>query len=243
MNKENRDGDIRIDSPSASRWENFWYYNKWKIIVGIFVIFVLIVCIKSCAKEKFDIVVTYCGPYKYSANEEVKVKEELSSILPKDYNGDGKKSVSFLPYHVMTETQIKEYKAQIGNENAPVADSSYFSTQSQMYSNYIMTGECAILLLDPDQYRKLVSLEGRLRKLSDVFVSIPAGAIDDYGVVLCSTELYRESTYLQCLPDDTVLCLLNPYVIGNTKKPELYAQMVETFVAMAKAAEDTNDAP
>ena len=181
----------------------------------------------------------YAGSYHYSANEALTVKEELKGVLPKDFNEDGVLAVGLVTYHVMTAEQLEEYQKllQEGSEDGEVfdrVDTAYFTEQSKLCDSYLMTGECAVLLVDQSIYERLVADEGRLRKLSDVFGSVPSSAFSEYGIRFSETALYKNSEQLSMLPEETVLCLLSPYVFGQSSNAKEYAAMVEMFRAMGR---------
>jgi hypothetical protein len=229
MNGKNSQGDILVQSPILKWLDNFWYHYKWHTVAVLFITFVLVVCITQCArKEKHDVVVMYAGPYLYSGEEMLTVKEELNKAVPGDFNGDGKKNAGLVTYQVMTDEQLLAYKEQAGS-----VDTSYFTAQTSNCNNYLLTGECGILLIDRSLFEQLRDAE-RLRNLSEVFPALPSSAIDEYGIDFSATSLSENSEQLSKLPKDTVLCLLRPYVVGDISKSEIYSQIVNTFVQMAK---------
>ena len=150
------------------------------------------------------------------------------SLENSDFNGDGKKNAGLVTYQIMTDEQLLAYKELVGS-----VDTSYFTTQVTNCNNYILTGECAILLVDSSFFEQLRGAD-RLRKLSEVFASVPTAAIDEYGIDFTKTALAKNSEQLSKLPEGTVLCLLRPYVVGNISGGETYSQTVNTFVQMAK---------
>ncbi len=235
MNDKYTESDIHIKSRLLEKLDNFWFYYKIPVIVALAVVFILSVCIaQSCAKEDEDVTVMYAGPYLYSATELERLRGELNSAMPADFDGNGEKYTALVTYQVMTEEQILEYEKWLNSDDSSNrVDRTYFTTQFQTYNNYMLTGECAVLLLDPSLYGKLVEA-GRLKKLSEVFAEIPASAIDDYGIKLSETPLYKNSTELAKLPEDTVLCLSLPYVFGSSGNEREYSRMTSMFVAMAK---------
>ncbi len=240
MSDKYEDREIKVEGRFYKWFDNFWYHNKWKTIAALFVTFVLSVCIiQSCTREKPDVAVMYAGDYLYSGSETVTVKQELASVLPMDYNRDGEKVVGLVSYHVMTEEQLKKYQEELqadSNEDGVYerVDTSYFTNQKQLCDSYLMTGECAILLVDESIYKRLAAEEGRLRKLSEVFATVPDSAFSEYGIRFSETALYKNAEQLGKLPESTVLCLLSPYVIGNTSNKTAYSAMVDTFVAMGR---------
>ena len=230
MNGNNAGGDIRVESRFTAWFDNFWYHYKWRTIGALFLAFVLIVCVSQCArKEKIDVVVMYAGPYVYSGNEVLAVKDELEAVMPTDFNGDGEKIVGLVTYQVMTEEQLIEYQKQLESR----VDTSYFTTQASNCNSYLMTGECAILLIDQSLFESLRDAD-RLRKLGEMFPTLPSSAIDEYGIDFTKTALAQNGEQLGNLPEGTVLCLLRPYVMGNTSNSTTYSEITSMFVAMAR---------
>ena len=240
MNDKYTDSDIHVSGKLAEKLDHFWFYYKWHTLVAIFIVFVLTVCIvQSCTKTEYDVTVLYAGPYIYSASEVDVVIEELNSVMPRDFSGDGEKNTGLVTYQVLNQEQIEALQKQLAAEREEgktdaFLNTSYFSSQSEMYTSALMTGEYAILLIDESLYQKLEGTEGRLRKLSEVFAIVPESAFSDYGIRFCETALYQNSKQLSMLPEDTVLCLASPLVMGSTSNKTVYAQITEMFVAMAK---------
>ncbi len=231
MNDKYTDSDIHITGKFAEKLDNFWFYHKWHILIGLFVTLVLTVCIvQSCTKTEYDVNVLYSGPYAFSSGEIDSAIEDLNAVMPKDFSGDGEKNTGYIYYQVMNADQLEALQ----KESEGKLNTSYFTSQKDMYTSALMTGNYAILLIDESLYKELELLEGRLRKLSDVFVTVPESAFSDYGIRFSETALYKNSKQLSKLPKDTVLCLLSPYVFGASSDKNVYAQITEMFVAMAK---------
>lgn len=232
MNDKYSKTDIKVESELLSKLDNFWFYNKWKVIITIFVTFVLTVCIaQSCTRQKEDVAILYSGPGIYVSSEIEKMREELNSLLPYDVDGNGSKYVGIVTYQVMSEESLRELEAEYA-ENDKTLDTSYFTNQKTLYESYLLTGKCAVLLVDRPLFESL-EINDRLRKLSDVFSEVPESAVDEYGIRFSETSLYKNSEIFSTLPEDTILCLLRPYVVGDMSKPKLYSAMTSMFVAMA----------
>ncbi|HOA85077.1 MAG TPA: hypothetical protein PKN17_03525, partial [Bacillota bacterium] len=104
-------------------------------------------------------------------------------------------------------------------------------SQYESYSNLILAGESSVYLVDPWLYDNLRE-QGRVRKLTDVLGTLPDAAIDEYGVRLGDTDIYSYYKVLQLLPEDTVICLLKPGLIGSSSREENYQRSVEMFSAI-----------
>lgn len=233
MNDKYTESDIHVKSPFLEKLDNFWFYYKAHVLIIAFVTLVLSVCIvQSCSRESEDISVLYSGQAYFAPSAFELVKDELSAVVPADYDGDGVKRAGLVAYNVMSEAQILERESELGT----TLNRSYYSEQYQIYSKYVTSGECAVFLLDAWLYEALVAQEVNiLRPLSEVMASVPESAVGEYGIRFSETALYKNSECLSQLPEDTVLCLSRPMVMsngsGNAKK---YSQMTAMFVAMAQ---------
>ena len=240
MNEKYTDSDIHLNGKLYEKFDNFWFYHKWHVIAAVFVVFVLAVCIaQSCSREVHDADVLYAGPRAYTASERETVGGALSDLASAGLSD--RKTVGLVTYNVMSKEQIQELKDRVEEYNDAeakdlIVDTSYYTSEQELYSSALMTGHYAVLLVDEWLYEKLAADEGRLRKLSDVFVTVPDSAIDAYGIRFSETALYKSNELFGGLPETTVLCLLSPYVIGSTSKGATYAQMVDLFVKMAADA-------
>lgn len=233
MNDKYTESDIHVKSPLLEKLDNFWFYYKIHTIVAIFVVLVLSVCIvQSCSRESEDVSVLYAGPAGFTPAAFDMIKDEISTVLPSDYDGDGEKNVGLISYHVMSEEQILAQESKLET----TLNRSYFTEQYQIYSRFITSGECGVFLLDPWLYEALVSQNVIiLRPLSEVMTKVPEYAVGEYGIKLSETALYKNSEYLSQLPEDTILCLSKPFVMSNgSGNKEKYSQMTAMFVAMAQ---------
>ena len=95
-----------------------------------------------------------------------------------------------------------------------------------------MTGQCAVLLLEPWLYEEL-QRNDRLRPMKELFSPLPA-SVDEkgYGIHFGETALYRYYNVMREIPEDTIMCMLKPYVFGETSNESAYAQMQTLFCAI-----------
>ncbi len=226
---------IVIPKGKFALWfENFWYHYKWTTISVLVGLFILLVCIlQSCETDKTDLVVVYAGPAHLTAEQSGQISTLLSDQLPVDFDNNGEKLAVLAPYQIYSEAQIKALPSDR-------VDRTYNTSQYSTYSNYLQTGETSVYLLDPWLYEELKS-GNRLRPLGDVMDSVPAGAIDEFGVRLGDTDLYKKYAVLQVLPEDTVVCLMRQYVVGKSRKDNFYEFQVNTFEALVQTTTETSD--
>ena len=76
-----------------------------------------------------------------------------------------------------------------------------------------------------------------MKRLTDVLGTMPESTVGECGVRLGDTQLYRYYDALKVLPEDTVVCILTPYIFGATSDEDFYAQNVEMFRAMIEFKE------
>ncbi len=218
------------------KWlDNFWYHHKWVTIGVAFFLVVAIICtVQMCTKEKNDIILVYAGRNQLSVEQTEKISQALSAVCPEDFDGDGKKNIALSHYCIMSETQIREIEAQTDEAgHAGFVDKSYISSQRDTYDNYIQTGDVSVLLLDKELYESLLA-NNRLEKLSDVLGYNPENAMSEYGVCLGDTALYDEFGVMKYIPEDTVVCILRPYVFGKNSKEEHFENEKKMFSAIVR---------
>lgn len=243
MNDKYEGRDIQFKGKWAKKLENFWYYYKWHTILSLVAILVFTILIaQSCTKVDHDVTIMYAGPYDFTENNDTGYfVEDLNGLMPEDFNRDGEKNANFLSYFVMTEEQIQEYKATLEDlrqqgEAVGYLDTGYIASQKKDFDSTLMFGQYFILLVDEATYLELESIEfesgaKRLRKLSEIFVTVPSSAFSEYGIRFSETALYQNSKFFGKLPENTVLCLAAPQINSNKTQ---YANSVEMFCAMAE---------
>ena len=213
--------------------DNYWYHYKWQtLIVGFFLIVAIICTVQMCSSDEDDLVVLYAGRNQLSASEAENVCSVLEAVCPKDFDGNGKISIALSPYNVLSEEQMRELAAQTDAAgNSTYVDRGYYSEQYDTYYSYLMTGESSVLLVDPWLYESLAAGD-RLASLSDALGYTPESAYGEYGIRLGDMAIYEQYSVMQLLPEDTVVCLLKPYVAGKSSKEKYYAREEDMFEAI-----------
>ncbi len=243
-NEKIQDQGIYIKKDEKVSWaENFWYHYKWAIIGIAVAAVILFVCIvQSCSKREEDILIVYAGPAYLTQTQLSSVVEVMGNTMPRDFDENGDKFVIFDMFQIFSEEQIKEITAQTdANGKQGYVDRTRNSNNYDQYNKYVLTGDSSIYFLDPTLYQTLKTND-RLCKLSDVLADTPEGAIDEYGVRLGDTALYKEYGVLHVLPEDTVICIARPFVAGTkTSKEKYYNREKEMFSAIVDEPLKTED--
>lgn len=239
-NKERDDSKLEareIDLKSSNRLlrslDNFWFYHKWKVIIIAFFAIVLIVgIVQMVSKTESDAGIIVAVPDILYAEEISDIENTLVSLMPSDRNGDGKKQLNLSTYKIYSEDEmIAANEAETDPDGNPViyADRGYNTSQYEQYTDYLMTGECSVMIVSEYLYSKLREND-RVLPLSEVFGStVPTGALSDgYGVSLSELEIYKYEG-LSTLPEGTVVCILRQYFIGASSDDEVYDYSKQFF--------------
>jgi len=226
------------------RWfDNFWYHHKWATIATLVILTVITVCIfQMCAREeKGDVTIVAAGPYGFVTNETGlnDLKKCLSTYIPEDYNGNGVKDVTLYTYTIFSEEEAKEFESRVDENGDPVGasvDRNQNIQQYQSFSQYLTTGDAAVLFLSPWLAKEYAANTGALVNFSDllgqapengVFLTREGGELVCYGIKLSETALWRENSAVrENLPEDTVICLMVPGLLGNNADAEVYNRAV-----------------
>ncbi len=228
-------GEIKDKSKFLQWLDNYWYHYKIHTLIVLFIVFLLIVCtFQMCStNSNADLTVLYSGRYLMTSDQQEGVRGVLNAVMPEDFDGADGKYTEIVTYHVMSEQQLKDMAAETDADGNPkyYVDRIYYTKEYQNYNNMLMTGEFSICLLDPWLYDSLAEA-GRLKRLTDVLGAVPEGTVGECGVRLGDTELYQYYDAIKVLPEDTVICMLTPYIFGATSDEDFYAQNVEMFRAM-----------
>ena len=236
-------GDILAASPTLRKLDNFWYHNKWTvIIVTFFVAVALIGIIQMINRPKYDTSVCLASPYKMNKEERAELEKLMIRICPEDFNGNGEKLVNIVEYQIFSEeefeSEAERYEAMTdenGNPDQFQINRKFNTDEYNNFNNFTMTGETSVYILSPYLYNILVSAE-RLKPLSEVYTdgTLPAGALPDgYGIALKDTDFYKYNPAAQVYPENAILCLHKPTIAGRSKNEARYAEDVAFFKAIA----------
>ena len=222
--------EIIIENKTYKKFDNFWYYHKWHVIVALFLIFAIVVCtVQACQREKEDIKVLYAGTSFIDTEAYNDLNNTLSSLLPSDLDGDGKKNVGLIRYQIFSEEEIKELEGtSLPDGSKNTVNRAQNASNMSSYNSYLMTGDVSVCFLSEYLYENLKKND-RLMPLSEVFGEIPAGAIDEYGIRLSSTDLYKYNSSVKAMGGDTVVCLLRQLVVGVSKDDAEYSKAKDFF--------------
>ncbi len=260
--EEKREGrEIRFGAPQKRPerehgklycWlDNFWYHHKWATIATLVAVLVLSVCIfQMCSREKpGDMTLITAGPYGFATNETGlgDLKKCLATYLAEDYNGNGVKDVTLHSYTIFSEAEAAEYESRVDEKGEPLGlkVDRYQNTQEyQSFTQYLTTGDAAVMFVSPWLAQEYATTTNALVDLGELLGATPengllatsaGGKSVCYGVKLSETALWRENSAIRDnLPEDTVICLLAPGILGNNADVEIYNRAVKLVKALIR---------
>lgn len=233
---EARDVSFAKKNGASSKLGNFWYHNKWTIIiVSFFAAILIIVSVQLLTKVEYDTSITICGPDFLSSEKLYYLRDDLTGTLKDDINNDGKNTVSVTTYPVFSESELKAINKSQKDDNGnyiKIVEESENLSQYKQFVQHSQTGDSYILILSRYVYEPLKSTNpSRLVSLSDIYGSaLPEGAlIDGYGVKLSETAIYKDSPTLQSFADDYIICICKLPDLANKKQVKAYEETIKYF--------------
>lgn len=223
--KEYTEGISIKENKLLAKLDNFWYYHKWHTLVGIFVVFVLGICIfQMCTKVDYNMTFIYAGPKEFSTSEGAQQKANITAALSNSitdlYGEDASADLHY--YIIHSEDQIKELEKETDENGHQLYNTAQIAAQSTTnmndFNNSSTFGDAYIFLLDPYIYEQLQTQSGsneRFVPLADVFGEKPDCAYDNYAIRLADTDFYKNNLALSAFPEDTLICLHQSFAFSD----------------------------
>ena len=214
--------EIVTENRAFNKLQNFWYHNKWTVIVVTFFVCVILVCtVQMLGKEKYDTTVLYGTTVHMDAEQRAAFLSAVQSVLPEDYDKDGKKSVGMVDYQIFSEDELYvEIETEIDGVQTTIKKeqvAAYWNNeQFSGMQDAIKTGEYSLCFASPYVYETL--LKGYVA--------------DGKAMCLGETDFYRYNEAVKVLPEDTVICLLTQFAVGASSKDDAYARSSALYDAI-----------
>jgi hypothetical protein len=224
---------IAIRHPVLLWFENLWYHHKWTIILVAFFLFVAIVCFAQCATTpNKDIYITFGGSHTMTS-EELAAVERVFGDFSKQTFTEKSPAVGVVSYPFYTEDELRALYTdpETGDFNGSAFHMAKGENANRLeeLSSYMMTGDCAIWLVNTAVYEAQHMAGEHSVPLAETFGTTPAGAYDEYAIRLGDTAFYQYYEALQVLPADTLIVLTRGTVFSNE---QAYAQFKALYRAI-----------
>lgn len=205
------------------KWlDNFWYHYKWVVLLVVgFGICIGVMTAQFIEKDSFDAVVLYTGPKLPTANETKDMESAFASLLPGDYDGDNKKTLSINALFLMTDEQLQNSQYQVDEEgNKAYVNTSEMVKTKENFSTQIFVGEALVCMLDPAWY-DMANSKSAFVALSDFgYSDIGSAQYDENALYLKKTAFGSYFDAFDNLPDDTLICFRKQSSASSLKNEE-----------------------
>lgn len=197
------------------KWlENYWYHYKWRTIIALFFICVLLFGIFSIVgKETYDGYIMIVGDNYLTKTVLIDMKESFKKVGVED--SENRLNFSQLYYD---PTNGESYQA---NE---MARDTLATMAVQTYYIYIMTVDVYNIYKDT----------GVFEKLDDIFTTIPSTAYDECAIKFNETDFSKYNAGVDSLGSDLVMALkVIPYTrtaSSQKKEKALYEYHKQLFI-------------
>lgn len=214
--------EIVTENRAIKKIENFWYHNKWTVIVVVFFVCVAVVCtVQMFSKEKYDVSVLHGSKVHMNPEQREAFLSALEGILPSDYDKDGQSSVGMVDYQIFSEQErLVEVETEIDGVQTTLTEemvsAHWNNDQRSSFLSAVQTGEYSLCFASPHVYELLTKDKNVVSK----------------SFCLGDTDFYRYNEAVQVLPADTVVCLLIQFPMGTSGKDDIYARSVALYEAI-----------
>lgn len=219
-----------------NRLANIWYHYKVRIIIiAAFAFIISVAMAQYLSRSDPDVYILYAGPDYITANGNTEFCDVLESLID-DCNGDNKVYVQLNDMVFMTEDQANayiEYCDETGEDM--MLDMLSNKQMNERFTYEVFGGDASICIFSEDQYDSVAEADGFM-KLETLFDEIPEGAIDEYGVRLSETKLYKFYDCARIFPEDAVIAIRKvstmSAITGKKKAEKRHGWSEELFKAI-----------
>lgn len=195
---------------AKSKWENFWFYYKWHVVIGAAAVILAVFTIVSMMnRTKYDLTVTLVTGGVLSEDLRSELSEGLAQYA-EDLNGDGEVHLELRTYGLISPTNPDEVQQRNALETKLMADLAF--------------PESCVLLIDPALYDSMMDLV-EVQPLDTSFAEYPG-----YGqgyLELDGTGIYQ-GTYGAGLPKGLRM-VFRSYGKSVSEKDQAYIASCKQF--------------
>ena len=235
---ENIDAEIKIKLKVSEKLENFWYHYKWHTIVAIFaLVCTVILTLQLCTKQSYDVDIIYAGEVSIStssvtggSSQYLMLTDDFKTVAD-DYNNDGNVNVNLQNIYILDIEQLNEVLKDTADPMKKSQLESKIQENRDTFYNSLMYGGYYLCLLSESLFLEYESLyeESIFADISDY--AKDGGSYEyasEHGIYLSSLGIYGLPTVSQ-LPENTVVCLRKPGVLGQTDDGSSYKRAESTL--------------
>jgi len=230
-------GEVTVPSTPKEKIQNFIYHYKWHTLVALLLVVAILVCsLQFCAKEDYDAYILYAGSKNIGRTAEDGDVAEIATVISSlkritgDFDKNGEVTLNFTNYYFLSADERKDLTDL--NEALLANDRQSISSVLE-HSEYYL---CFISKAVYEEYHKVGDEELFISLSEYKEVNPDITLYSDNAILLSSTEAARLPG-LSSLPDDTLICIRRPSVLGGKSKEhtahlENAKQMLENILTL-----------
>ena len=211
-------GEVTVPSTLKEKLQNFLYHYKWHTLIALLLVIAMTVCsLQFCTKEEYDAYILYAGSKNIGRTAKDGDVAEIATVISSlkritdDFNENGETTLNFTNYYYLSADE----REGVNDLNEALLANDRNSISSVLeHSEYYL---CFISKAVYEQYHKVgdeelfISLDGYKTTSPDIELYA------DNAILLSSTEAHKLPG-LSSLPDDTLVCIRRPSVLGGKSK-------------------------
>ncbi len=206
-------GEVITPSTLKEKLQNFWYHYKWHSVVAIIVIFALLVCsLQFCSREEYDAYILYAGSKNIgrtaSDGDVAEIATVISSLkrISGDFDENGEVSINFTNYYYLSADDMVDDDV---NDALLASDEKALSSVLE-HSEYYL---CFVSISVYEKYCKVGDNELFIDITDYTAAHSEIQHYSDSAIYLSSTAAAKLPG-LSGLPEDTLICIRRPSVLG-----------------------------
>ncbi len=191
--------------------DNFWYHNKFAVIVvSVFAVFIIVSTTQMLFKKSPDANLLYIGTASISFTSQDKLQESIALVMKEDYNDDGRRYVDYIELTVLDPEKAQNF------DKTTFTDRQIDSVAGERFTAELIAGDSMIYLASENYYQ--MALEQKvLMPLSEIVEEVPEKARDEYSIYLRDLDIFYLDGFNK-LPSDTVVFVRYPVSLADSKK-------------------------
>ncbi len=191
--------------------DNFWYHNKFAVIVvSVFAVFIIVSTTQMLFKKSPDANLLYIGTASISFTSQDKLQESIATVMKEDYNDDGRRYVDYIELTVLDPEKTQNF------DSANVTDRQIDSVAGERFTAELVAGDSMIYLAN-ENYYSMALAQNVLMPLSEIVDTVPEKARDEYSIYLRDLDIFYLPGFNK-LPGDTIVFMRYPVSLADTKK-------------------------
>ena len=230
-------GEVAVPSTPKEKIQNFIYHYKWHTVVALLLVVAILVCsLQFCGKEEYDAYILYAGSKNIGRTAEDGDVAEIATVISSlkritdDFDKNGEITLNFTNYYYLSAEERKELDDL--NDALLASDQKSISSVLEHSEYYLLFISAAVY----EEYHK-VGDEELFISLSEYAALNPGVELYANNAILLSSTEAAKLPGLSALPEDTLICIRRPSVLGGKSKEhtahlENVKQMLENILAL-----------